>query len=165
MAKKLTAAELNKLSSKFNELKKVFILDGQYEVSIHTNFRESLIENVVMNYIEILEELKKSENVTNETVKNTVVLLDTLILREFTDLPIPKKNDIPNLIKFTHNLLDNGILVEVYNHIPKDQIEKVKTKLEQVSKGMGKATAELAIQAALQEAKAEDVVEVDTDEL
>jgi|GEM_PF-3068428 len=165
MTKKLTAAELNKLSSKFNELKKVHILDGQYEVSIYTSFRESLIENVVMTYIGLLEDLKKSENVTNETIKNTVVLLDTLILREFTDLPIPKKNDIPNLIKFTHNLLDNGILVEVYNHIPKDQIEKVKAKLEQVSKGIGEATAELAIQAALQEAKTAENIEVDSDEL
>jgi hypothetical protein len=163
MAKKLTVAELNKLSSKFNERKKIYILDGQYEVNVNTEFRESAIENVAISYIGILEQVKSQPNASNETIKDTVALLNTLILREFTDLPIPKKNDILNLIKFTHNLLDNGIMVEVYNSIPKEQILRIQTKLEQVSKSVGEMLGELAIKTSLEETKediSEDISEI-----
>lgn len=145
MAKKLTASELNKLSSKFNEKTTIHILDGEFEVSINTNFRDSDIDNIVLNYLTVLQEIQRKEQITDELLKDTVSLLNTFVLREFTDLPIPKKNDIDSLIRVTKNLLDNGITNEVLSHIPRTQIIRVENRIKEAQKGIGKVMGELAL--------------------
>lgn len=145
MAKKLTAAELNKLSSKFNDKTVIRILDGEFEVSINNTFRDSDIDNVVLNYLTVLQEVQRKEQITDELIKDTVSLLNTFVLREFTDLPIPKKNDITSLIRVTKNLLDNGITNEVLSHIPPAQLARVENRIKEAQKGIGKVMGELAL--------------------
>lgn len=145
MAKKLTASELNKLSAKFNNKTTIRILDGEFEVAINDVFRDTDIDNVVLNYLTVLQEVNRKEQITDELLKDTVSLLNTFVLREFTDLPIPKKNDITSLIKVTKNLMDNGITNEVLNHFPADQLIKVETKLKEAQKGIGKVMGDLAL--------------------
>lgn len=145
MAKKLTASELNKLSAKFNNKTTIRILDGEFEVAINDVFRDTDIDNVVLNYLTVLQEVNRKEQITDELLKDTVSLLNTFVLREFTDLPIPKKNDIASLIKVTKNLMDNGITNEVLNHFPIEQLAKVEIKLKQAQKGIGKVMGDLAL--------------------
>lgn len=154
MTKKLTTAELNKLSLKFNERKKVSICNDEYEVTIHTNFRETKIDSVVMEYLSYIQNLKSVQELDYNLIKDTFSLLFTLVLREFTDLPIPKSKEIKNisnLIKVTHNLMDLGIFHETLNHIPEDQIAKVKDRLDAIGNESGKAMGELAVKMAVNE--------------
>lgn len=145
LAKKLTASELNKLSAKFNNKTTIRILDGEFEVSINDVFRDTDIDNVVLNYLTVLQEVHRKEQITDELLKDTVSLLNTFVLREFTDLPIPKKNDITSLIRVTKNLMDNGITNEVLNHFPAEQLIKVEAKLKEAQKDIGKVMGDLAL--------------------
>lgn len=156
MAKKLTAAELNKLSSKFNDKTVIRILDGEFEVSINNTFRDSDIDNVVLNYLTVLQEVQRKEQITDELIKDTVSLLNTFVLREFTDLPIPKKNDITSLIRVTKNLLDNGITNEVLSHISPAQLVRVENRIKEAQKGIGKVMGELALISTVEQEKHED---------
>lgn len=150
MTKKLTTASLNKLDSKFNEKKKIYILDGEYEVDININFRPSDIDELVMTYISALEELKSLTNVDDIQIKDTLSLLPVLILRSFTNLPIPKKNaDIASLIIISKTLYDNQFIEEVYPHFPEDQIKKVNEKINSFGKNIGNVLGELAVQSAI----------------
>ncbi|MNC37176.1 hypothetical protein D3C75_857320 [compost metagenome] len=166
MVKKLTTIELNKLSSKFNKQKKVSICNNEYEVTIYTNFRETKIDRVIMEYLSYIQNLKTVQELDYNLIKDTLSLLLTLVLREFTDLPIPKSKEIKNisnLIKVTHNLLDLGIFHETLNHIPEEQIAKVKERLDLVGNEGGKAMGELAVKMAVNEDRDIEFALNDTD--
>lgn len=157
MAKKLTLTELNKLSKKFNEKKKIYILNNEYEVNIDVNFRPSDIDDLVLVYVAALEELKSLNKTDDIQIKDTVSLLPTLILRSFTNLPIPKENtDIASLIIISKNLYNEGIIEEVYSHFLDSEIKKVNDKINAFGKNIGVANAELAIQTVLQEINGEE---------
>ncbi|WP_068620015.1 hypothetical protein [Paenibacillus tuaregi] len=144
-AKKLTAAGLNKLSSKLNSRTKISVLNDKYEVEVHTHFRESLIDNVVIDYIQLLQDLKATVEPETELVKDTVVLLNVLILREFTNLPIPRKARPTDLIKLANNLLDLGIMGEVFPYFQPEQMRKIEEKMKLTSKNISSVMGELAL--------------------
>ncbi|QWU13405.1 hypothetical protein SAMN04487895_10371 [Paenibacillus sophorae] len=158
MAKKLTSSILNKINSKYEERKKIYILNGEYEVQIHKYFKDALIDKVAIQYIKFLQELKTKKNIDDEIIKDTIVLLDTLILREFTDLPIPKKNNVSSLIKVTHDLLNSGVYVEVMNQISDTEIKQVHQKLEAYSEQIGQSFGEIAVRSAIEKSKEESAM-------
>ncbi|MEK4008334.1 hypothetical protein [Paenibacillus sp. FSL H3-0333] len=146
MAKKLTLTELNKLGEKFNERKKIYILDGQYEVDIDVTFKLSDIDDLVMVYASAIQELKEMNDTDEIQIKDTLSLLPTLILRAFTNLPIPKEStDISSLIVISKNLYNLGITEEVYSKLPEEQIKKVTDKINAFGKNIGTVMGEWAI--------------------
>lgn len=165
MTKKLTLAELNKLGKKFNEKKKIYILNNEYEVDIDVKFRPSDIDDLVLVYVAAIEELRTLNKADDIQIKDTVSLLPTLILRSFTNLPIPKKNtDIASLIVISKNLYNEGIIEEVYSHFPESEINKVNEKINAFGKNIGVAIGELAVQSALQDNKGEENAELQQSE-
>ncbi|MBA9087639.1 hypothetical protein FHR92_004124 [Fontibacillus solani] len=130
--KKLSAAGLKSLESGLNELKTIFVYDSQFAVKISSVFRESMIENVLSAYVSILNELKEHEEGDEVLIRGSLGIFNTLVLREFTDLPIPKSNDLNRLITVTNTLLDTGIMKEVYDAISPQQLFKIEEKLKSV---------------------------------
>ncbi|MEK4512269.1 hypothetical protein [Paenibacillus sp. FSL K6-2524] len=130
--KRLTAVGLKKLESTLNERIRLLVYGNQFNVNIHTFFRESLIENIITNYVTILQELQEGTEVDDTLIKGSLGVFNTLVLREFTDLPIPKTNDIESLIVVSNTLLDTGIMKEIYDAIPPEQLIKIEEKLKSV---------------------------------
>lgn len=156
MAKKLTVTGLKKADSKLNERKKIMIHDNEYEVIIHTVFRESLIEKTVFAYLTLLHDLKSRSEVDDELIRGTLALLYTLILREFSNLPIPKENQLDELVSVSKSLLDTGIMKEVFDAYPKEELAKIDKKLTDVSNNMGSLIGEMAISSTLKDSKADE---------
>ncbi|KAF6626942.1 hypothetical protein H6F38_23070 [Paenibacillus sp. EKM208P] len=132
MTKKLTASELNKLNNKFNEKKAISILNGQFEVTIFQQFKDTSINNIFTGLIEVVKGIddKQLTELMFSQIAEQIGL--TLMLREFTDLPIPNKNDFQTLIKVYENLLNANIFVEVMNELPESQIRKVEKRFEEI---------------------------------
>ncbi|MMZ67798.1 hypothetical protein D1872_304210 [compost metagenome] len=55
------------------------------------------------------------------------------MLREFTDLPIPNKNDFQTLVKAYENLLNTNIFVEVANKLPEIQVKKLEKRFKEIA--------------------------------
>ncbi|MCM3256988.1 hypothetical protein M3664_04235 [Paenibacillus lautus] len=145
MSKRLTASALNKLDTKLNTQKVIHILANQFEVKINTFFRESQIQNIVTTYLSLLQDLKSQTEIDDLLIQGTIGLLNTLTLREFTDLPIPKSNSIVDLIKVSKTLLDTGIMKETFEAFDQEQMSKIEDKIKSVNSEVGKIVGELSI--------------------
>ncbi|MEC4565335.1 hypothetical protein L8C07_05210 [Paenibacillus sp. CMAA1739] len=133
MTKKLTVSELNKLSKELEQTQTYPILDGQFEVTIKQNFKESSINNIFTGLIEIVQGIESSQ-LTELTFSQIASQIgSTLMLREFTDLPIPNKNDFHTLIKVYENLLNTNIFVEVANKLPEIQVKKLEKRFKEIA--------------------------------
>lgn len=144
MAKKLTAADLSKLTAKFNDRKTISVYNDQFTVDIHTVFRDSLMEHMIFDYLTVLQELQQDEPADGEMGEMmgvAVLLLNALILKEFTNLPIPKKLDAGKLVQITRNLLDTGIMQEVFQQFNPAELDKIAKKLEDASGRIGQLSA------------------------
>ncbi|MDY8023379.1 hypothetical protein [Paenibacillus polymyxa] len=142
MAKKLTATDLNKLSKGINKTKTHPILDGQFEVVIDQHFKDSSINNIFTGLVEVIKGILPSEltELTFSRIAQHIGM--TLMLREFTDLPIPNKNEFQTLIKVYENLLNTNIFVEVMNKLPEDQIRKVEKRFKEIESRFDKIVKE-----------------------
>jgi len=145
MTKKLTATALKKLDNQLSSHKEILVYDNQFTVKINETFRESKIEAVTMTYMSILQELKARTEMDDLLIQGTIGLLSTLILREFTDLPIPQTNTIEELIKVSKVLLDTGIMKEVFDGMDKEELGKIEEKIKSINNEVGKIVGELVI--------------------
>jgi len=144
--KKLNTTTLSKMATQLNEKQKIIVL-GEYEVQLHQTWRKSTIREVIMSYMDILQELNQQDDVTNTTIANSVALIDTLLVKAFTDIPFPKdQTDVASLIQITNVLLDNGILEEVIHAFHPDNIAKFQTEFEAFQNRLGQYLGDLAIQ-------------------
>lgn len=143
---KLTAAKINKLNKALDKKRKIHILEDNDEVNISVEFKESLVEKVIMDYISILEKINAAPVITDELLRGTAGILHLFILREFSDVPmIPKTNDdIQKLVDVTHALYDTGIMEAVIEGFDHEQVKKVYSKLDASSKRAGELMGELA---------------------
>ncbi|GIP32608.1 hypothetical protein [Paenibacillus sp. J2TS4] len=149
-SKKLTKTVLHKIDSQLNQRKKITVL-GQYEVQIDTYFKLSKIQDVAMDYLKIITELKSRKNITDRTIMRSVALISTLAVKEFSDAPIPDLSRIDDLIKVSAQLLDTGILKEIWDAFPSDQLARLEEEINKISAEFGKQIGEAAIAASLQE--------------
>ena len=162
--KQLTLATLNKLDSKLNEKKSVYINIGgdDYEVIIDKHFRKSTIHLLILNYLNILQDLKSKQEVTFETLMDTNKLLNTLIVKYFTNIPLPEITNIEGLIAVSNTLLDLGIMEALFNeHFDKNEIEKLVDEVNKVAKNIGKLQGEIGFSAIINEL--EKSVNIDND--
>lgn len=148
MSKKLTASSLNKLNSSLNQQKTITVC-GDYEIQIDTIFRESKIQKLLIDYLTILQNLRKLDNVTDKTIINSISLVNTLIIRYFSNAPIPDIDNLVKLIQVSDALLDLGIMKSCFEHFPQSEIEKVKDALDRVSKESGRLMGEMAAKMSL----------------
>lgn len=133
MTKKLTVSELNKLSKELEQTQTYPILDGQFEVTVKQNFKESSINNIFTGLIEVVQGIEKAQ-LTELTFSQIASQIgSTLMLREFTDLPIPNKNDFQTLIKVYENLLNTNIFVEVANKLPEVEVKKLEKRFKEIA--------------------------------
>ena len=155
MAKKLTATELNKLKTSLNKKKNEYIKtnDGEeYEVAVSVEFRDSLIENVAMSYIGYLQELRetsKNDQLDNELIKGTLKLVPVLVFREFTNIPVPKKATLKEIIGLSELLADKGITEALLNKFPDDEYQKIVNKIKQAAKSAKATVGEIMLANAL----------------
>lgn len=142
---KLTLAKLNTIDSKKNGRKTIYVTDEKYEINIHTYFRESLMEDVVSEYIAIVDELRSRTDIDDNLIKDTLSLFNVLVMKTFTDLPFPKKMNIESLTGISRKFLDNGITTEVINEFPKEELDKLEQRFKAAQQQAAKVIAEMAI--------------------
>ncbi|XOS93104.1 hypothetical protein ACLMAB_05510 [Brevibacillus laterosporus] len=134
MAKRMTLNDLNKEHKKISGQKVIHILNGQYEVKIDEYIRESKLFDMLSDIGQLLSPLASDSNVTPEDLALATQLSNVLFLRSFTDLPIPKENDLSTLTKVYIALFDTGILEEVTEKFNEKDMQKVKEKVVQYFK-------------------------------
>ncbi|MGV2886813.1 hypothetical protein [Paenibacillus taichungensis] len=142
---KLTLAKLNAIDSKNNQRKTIYVTPDNHEVNVHTYFRESLMEDVVTEYIAIVDELRSRTEIDDILIKSTLSLFNTLVMKKFTDLPFPKKLDLESLVKYSRVFLDNGITTEVINSFPKEELKKLEDRFKVAQQQAAKVIAEMAV--------------------
>lgn len=158
---KLTLANINKLASKFNEKRTVYIgiNNEEYEVTLDENFRETKVQQVYVDYIKCLHNMRTMEGIDEEALLNSDLLLDTLVLKHFTNLPIPNVDgDVSKLFIIAKNLADLGITKELLgggkNSFDKENIELVREQAKKVMSNIGQMVSELSLGAELEKLKA-----------
>jgi hypothetical protein len=155
LAKKLTATELNKLKNSLNKKKNEYIKtnDGEeYEVAVSVEFRDSLIENVAMSYIGYLQELRetsKNDQLDNELIKGTLKIVPVLAFREFTNIPVPKKATLKDIIGLSELLADKGITEALLSKFPEGEYKKIVNKIELAAKSAKSVVGEIMLANAL----------------
>ena len=88
----------------------ITVLD-EYKVNISLTFKESKIDKVIFDYLNLFEEASRSGSINEDFIRGTGAILQTLILREFSDVPmIPKQRDLGKLIQVANVLYDTGIM-------------------------------------------------------
>ncbi|MDH6671995.1 uncharacterized membrane protein YoaT (DUF817 family) [Paenibacillus sp. LBL] len=149
-AKKLTTQALKKLESELNVNKTVPILNNTYEVNIQQVFRESRVEAVVIQYLALLQELKKRTDLNDMLIAGTVGLLNSLIIKEFTSIPYPQCKSIEDHIKVSHVLLDTGIMNEIFDSFIPEELRKIEDKFKSTNQNLGEILGELALSSSLE---------------
>jgi acyl-CoA-binding protein len=142
---KLTLAKLNTVDNENNKRKTVYVTPKKYEVNIHTFFRESLMDDVVTEYIALVDELRSKTEIDDVLIRGTLSLFNVLMLKKFTDLPFPKKIDLGGLIGISRKFLDNGITNEVINEFPKSELDKLEERFKAAQQNAAKVIAEMAV--------------------
>lgn len=122
---KLTLAKLNAIDNKQNQQKTIYVTDEKYEVVICTHFRESAISKIIDEADKLARATITLETEGEDHIGIFVGLITTFMLKEFTDLPFPKKYTAEVLIQYAKKYLDTGINTEVMQSFPQNEIEKV----------------------------------------
>lgn len=142
---KLTLAKLNTVDNKNNQRKTIYVTPERYEVNIHTLFRESLMDDVVTEYIALVDELRNNPEFDDSLIRGTLSLFNVLTMRKFTDMPFPKKITLSGLIGLSRKFMDNGITNEVINSFPKEEMEKLEKRFKTAQQNAAKVIAEMAV--------------------
>lgn len=142
---KLTLAKLNTVDSKNDQRKTIYVTPENYEVNVHTYFRESLMEDVVTEYIALVEDLRTKTEIDDVLIRGTLSLFNVLVMKKFTDLPFPKKIDLNALINISRKFMDNGITNEVINSFPKEELDKLEQRFKAAQEQAAKLIAEMAV--------------------
>lgn len=142
---KFTLAKLNTVDNENNKRKTIYVTPKKYEVKIHTFFRESLMDDVVTEYIALVEELRSKTEIDDVLIRGTLSLFNVLMMKKFTDLPFPKKMDLGALIGISRKFMDNGITNEVINEFPKSELDKLEERFKVAQQNAAKVIAEMAV--------------------
>ncbi|MFB4327361.1 hypothetical protein [Paenibacillus sp. CR_12] len=147
--KKLTAQALKKLEGELNTNKTISILNDTYEVNIQQVFRESHVEAVVIQYLALLQELKNRSDLNDMLIAGTIGLLNSLIIKEFTNIPYPQCKSIEDHIRVSYVLLDTGIMNEVFDSFIPEELRKIEDKFKSTNQNLGEILGELALASSL----------------
>ncbi|TVY09971.1 hypothetical protein [Paenibacillus cremeus] len=150
MSKQLTLSSINKAHAKeFNEQKRVTLKTGDY-IDLQVRFKKTSIQRFLIDYQEILEQLKEKE-VDMNVIKDITFIFYMLLLRHFTSLNIIP-NEVDKMVIVCEKLIDLDILEEIMNAFDPAEIEKVNNMMKQVSENsdlIGEQLGEIFAKAAL----------------
>lgn len=161
----LTNKEITSLTTTLDETIPIIInVQGKdYVVNINKHFRNSKLEVIAVKYLDYVQKLRKKPDVTEETIIGTIKLLPTLIIMEFSDVPIDFEiKEIDDLIHIQKNLYDLGILGQVYSQFDKKELEKANKMIATIAKEAGKLMNDVVIQKALKEIEDESNTELES---
>ena len=150
MGKKLNTVNISKEHSKFNEKFVAHILDGKYDVEIHKHFKTTDIQKLLIDYQELLEQLRK-QHIDIDTIQAMSYLFPTLLIKYFTNVDIPL--DISKMLIVIEKLVDIGAYEEILNNLPQDEVKKASEIIEKSvenSNKIGELMGELMIKDTLQ---------------
>lgn len=131
MSKQLTLASVDKQYAKeFKGQKKIILKTGDY-ILIQEKFKKTSIQQLVLDYTEILEEIKKKK-INADSIKDVTFIYYILLLKHFTNLDnIP--TDINSMVIVCEKLIDLDILEEIIEAMPVDEMNKVETMVKKIS--------------------------------
>lgn len=135
MGKKLNTANINKEYKKFNEKFVAHILDGKYDVEIHRHFKDTDIQKLLIDYQELLDQLRKQE-VDIDSIQGMTYLFPTLLIKYFTNIDIP--DDINKILIVVDKLINIGAYEEILNNLPQDEVDKVNKMVEKVTENQSR---------------------------
>lgn len=129
MAKKLTANVLKNIAKSGNEKKNILVrnaLNGEeYEVALNTTFRRTAIEDAAMEYLELIKELQLRTVLNDALIKDSFKIFHILIIKNFTNVPLPNQMSVEEVIAITRDFADTGLTEQIFKHIPQSEIDKV----------------------------------------
>ncbi|MBX4152348.1 hypothetical protein, partial [Paenibacillus lautus] len=107
---------------------------------------------VIFDYLTLFQEANKNGDFDEDFIRGTGAILHTLILREFSDVPmIPKERDLKKLLRVATVLYDTGVMEAVMSKLDESELKRVYSKLEINSKRAGEFIGEYALSSALSE--------------
>lgn len=135
MSKQLSLASVNKQYIKeFSEQKKVTLKTGDY-ILIQTKFKVTSIQRLVLDYQDILEEIKKKK-IDADSIKDVTFVYYMLLLKHFTNLDNIPAN-IGKMVAVCEKLIDLDILEEILENFPLDEMKKVDEMIKKISENSG----------------------------
>lgn len=121
--KKLTVQAMKKMDTAFDERKEVSILG--YTVTIDKKFRDTKMQAM------LTEIMKDIEQIREQKIELDVFSLFALnMIKQFTDVNIP--DDLEGKIKVLYVMIDNGILLPLYQAFDEEEVDRLTNKMEQV---------------------------------
>ena len=132
MSKHLSISDINKWHSKeFGDKKIVELKNGSY-CEVYTKFKPTSIQQLIIDYQEILEQLqKKTDN--KEVAKDVTFVFYMLLLKHFSSLGNKIPMDVEKIIVLCEKLIDLGILEELLNAFPQEELGKINEMMYKVS--------------------------------
>ena len=138
--KKINEASINKGFGKFNEKVTERVTDifgEEYEVEISKYLKKSYTQKIMIDYMEIIEELKDMEGIDN--LKDSIIL-PTLMIKYFTNVVIPDEGE--KLLIMADKLIELELFSEILNLLPEDELLKMNKVAEQFGKSVEKLVEE-----------------------
>ncbi len=129
MAKKLTLSDLKSEVSKYEVKQRIDLSEDLY-VDIYPNFSPSKISELIKNFLDYQDLLKKEEL----DIKNTSDWFLFNVIETFVDLSIPK--DIKKKVQFYLILRESDHFNKIISAFPKESFERLTKSLEKAHKGI-----------------------------
>jgi hypothetical protein len=160
VAKKLSLSEINKLSGQFNEKKEITLevknkgKIQEYKCQISIKFKRTDIQKMLIDYMSILEEFKQRKNISMEELYDTTTIMYGLIVSYFTNIPVPKLEELEQLVNVTENLINLGIIEQLFKSdkgFDPDEVRFLNQEMEKAAKQIGENLGELAVRGMVNE--------------
>lgn len=124
---KITSEFLQELNSEL-EKRKVVTIDtfkGKAEVEVDVYLDEVKINKIIDDLTILISPLLATEAITEEDLTSPVAMLPVLILREFTNLPIPNENDLALISAVNETLIRTGIARQIFEKLNQYELQKL----------------------------------------
>lgn len=126
---------LENISKTVNELDKkipIKVYDrfgNEYNVIVNKYFKKSDVSKVTGILIEIIGQLREKDKDKDIDVKQIIYVYPFLLLKYFTNIPIP--DNINEIIIYAQNLIELDVVEQIYDAIPKNELTKVNNWIEE----------------------------------
>lgn len=137
---KVTSDFLQELDIELGKKKviKIDTIKGKAEVEVSLYFDEIKVNKIVADLTELITPLLSSDSITADDLANPISLMPVLILREFTDLPLPLDNDLALISAVNDSLIKHGIARQVFEHMNQKEVKKLDKFVSEHFKNMPK---------------------------
>ncbi|OXS56860.1 hypothetical protein B1A99_18535 [Cohnella sp. CIP 111063] len=131
---KLTMTGINRKHDKeFGSLKRVDLSTGDY-IEIYQRFRKTSIQKLVLDYLDILNAMKEGGRKLGSGAMVFVYYM--LLLKHFTTLGSIIPEDLGQMIGVGEKLLDLGVMEQILNEFPQQELDKLNAAIQEVNRNM-----------------------------